>query len=210
MKDSKQQGNSMVAAFDFDGTLTTCDTLLAFIRFTHGRWPLMTGFLRYAPLLLLMKLRLYPNWKAKQKVFAHFYKGTTYRQFSQWGHDFAPVASNWLNNSTVDTLHRHLDEGHTVCVITASIDEWVRPICEQLGVSTLLATRIEVDNNGLITGHFLTPNCYGEQKVARLLKAFPDRKAYTLYAYGDSRGDRELLAFADKGIRINRNNRTTL
>ena len=63
---------AVVAAFDFDGTLTTRDTLLAFIRFTHGRRGLLGGLLRYAPCLLLMRMGLYPNWKAKERFFSHF------------------------------------------------------------------------------------------------------------------------------------------
>ena len=50
-----------VYAFDFDGTLTTCDTLLAFIRYAKGTPAFVRGFLRHAHLLVLMKLRLYPN-----------------------------------------------------------------------------------------------------------------------------------------------------
>ena len=194
-KSARQQ---VVAAFDFDGTLTTADTLLSFIRFTHGRCRFLLGFLRYAPLLLLMKLRLYPNGKAKEKVFSYFYKGTTHEQFAQWGRDFADIAATMLSSEMMKTLRWHQAEGHTVCVVTASIEEWVRPVCERLGVNTVLASRIEVSPDGLLTGRFLTPNCYGAQKVVRLLEVFPDRQTYQLYAYGDSRGDRELLAFADE------------
>ena len=67
------------------------------------------------------------------------------------------------------------------------------------GIESLLATNIEVDSAGLITGKFLSPNCYGREKVIRLLEKEPDRNSYTLFAYGDSRGDRELIEFADKG-----------
>ena len=62
-----------IYAFDFDGTLTIKDSLLAFIRFAKGDLSFVLGFLRYAHLLVLMKLGLYPNYKAKQKVFAHFF-----------------------------------------------------------------------------------------------------------------------------------------
>ena len=194
----------VVAAFDFDGTLTTTDTLIAFIRFTHGRRRLFSGILRYAPWLLMMKLGLYPNGKTKEKVFSHFYKGMTYRQFMQWGRDFANVAEAMLNRQMIKTLRHHQAKGHTVCVVTASIEEWVRPICERLGVNTVLATRIEVSPDGKLTGRFLTPNCYGTQKVERLLDVFPKRQSYTLYAYGDSRGDNEMLAIADKGCHLSR------
>ena len=131
---------AVVAAFDFDGTLTTRDTLLAFIRFTHGRM--------------------------------------------------------------VEMLHRHQAEGHTVCVVTASIDEWVRPVCDRLGIRVLLATHIEVSPDGSLTGRFLSPNCYGSEKVERLLEAFPHRATYKLYAYGNGRGDRELLALADEAFLV--------
>ena len=187
---------NVVAAFDFDGTLTTTNTLIAFVRFTHGRRRLFLGFLRYAPWLLMMKLGLYPNGKAKEKVFSHFYKGTTHRQFVQWGYDFADVAEAMLNRQMIKILRQHQTKGHTVCVVTASIDEWVRPICKRLCVNTVLATQIEVSPDGRLTGRFLTPNCYGTQKVVRLLETFPHRQSYKLYAYGNSRGDNELLAIA--------------
>jgi hypothetical protein len=54
-----------IYAFDFDGTLTTRDTLLEFIRFVFGIRRMLFGFLIYSPLLILMKLRLYSNYKAK-------------------------------------------------------------------------------------------------------------------------------------------------
>lgn len=51
--------------FDFDGTLTTSDTLLEFIKYAKGKGRFLMVFLMYSPLLVLMKLHLYPNWKAK-------------------------------------------------------------------------------------------------------------------------------------------------
>ena len=62
-------------AFDFDGTLTTADTLLVFIRYACGTWRFFWGFLVHSPLLVLMKLKLYPNYRAKQRIFAWFFRG---------------------------------------------------------------------------------------------------------------------------------------
>ena len=59
--------------FDFDGTLTTSDTLLEFIRYAKGTGRFLMVFLMYSPLLVLMKLHLFPNWKAKQLIFAHLF-----------------------------------------------------------------------------------------------------------------------------------------
>lgn len=53
---------------------------------------------------------------------------------------------------------------------------------------------------GKLTGRFSSPNCYGAQKVDRLLEVYPQGNISYLYAYGDSQGDKELLEFADEGF----------
>ena len=65
-----------IAVFDFDGTVTTKDTLLEFIKFVRGPVSFYAGFLRYAPQLLAYKLGLYPNWKVKQQIFSHFFSNS--------------------------------------------------------------------------------------------------------------------------------------
>ena len=182
-----------VYAFDFDGTLTTRDTLLEFIRFACGTTRFLLGFLLYSPLLVLMKLRLYSNGKAKQKVFAHFFKGMTISEFDALCQDFASTHRHLLRPEVVSQLEQALSDGAEVLVVSASIDNWVQPFFPKVKV---LGTQIEVID-GRLTGRFVTPNCYGQEKVRRILALHPDRSAYHLTAYGDSRGDREMLAFAD-------------
>lgn len=190
-----------VAVFDFDGTLTTKDTLLEFIKYTHGKMAFFVGFAIYSPLLILMKLHLYPNWKAKQKVFAHFYKGMEYDKFVALGERFADHVESIRKESTISRLKKLSHEGADIYVISASIDEWVRPFCNRLGVKDVLGTKVEV-KDGILTGRFLTKNCYGQEKVNRLLEVEPNRKEYSLCAFGDSRGDKEMLEFADDGTKV--------
>lgn len=190
----------ILVAFDFDGTLTTKDTFLAFVRFTHGLPRMLLGILRYSPWLLLMKMGRYSNGKLKERIFAYFYSGVSYEQFVQWGKDFSHKAKSMLNTSMLKRLQRHASEGHTLCVVSASMDEWVRPICLKLGVAEVIATRVEVSSEGKLTGRFSSPNCYGVQKVDRLLEVYPQGSISYLYAYGDSQGDKELLEFADDGF----------
>lgn len=180
-------------AFDFDGTLTTRDTLIEFIRYACGTARFLLGFLLYSPLLVMMKLRLYSNGKAKQKVFAHFFKGMTIEAFDTLCQDFASTHRHLLRLEVVSQLELALSEGAEVLIVSASIDNWVQPFFPKVKV---LGTQIEVID-GRLTGRFLTPNCYGQEKVRRILTLHPDRSAYHLTAFGDSRGDREMLAFAD-------------
>lgn len=187
-------------AFDFDGTLTTRDTLLEFIRYTCGTRRFLLGFMLFAPLLVLMRLRLYPNGKAKQRVFAHFFKGMAIKEFDTLCQDFALTHRYLLRPDAVRLLEQALAEGAEILIVSASIDNWVRPFFETEDRSreiTVLGTQIEVVD-GCLTGRFLTPNCYGQEKVRRILALHPDRSSYYLTAYGDTRGDREMLAFADE------------
>ena len=183
-----------VFAFDFDGTLTTRDTLLAFIRYACGTPRFLLGFLLHAPLLVLMKLRLYSNGKAKQRLFTWFFRGMPLETFDALCQSFARTHRHLLRPETVRLLQQALSEGAEVLVVSASIDNWVQPFFPTV---TVLGTQIEVID-GRLTGRFLTPNCYGQEKVRRIVALHPDRSAYRLTAYGDSRGDRELLAFADE------------
>ena len=185
-------------AFDFDGTLTTRDTLIEFIRYACGTVRFLLGFLLYSPLLVLMKLRLYSNGKAKQKVFVHFFKGMSIDAFDTLCQDFASTHRHLLRPEVVSQLEQALSEGAEVLIVSASIDNWVQPFFPKVKV---LGTQIEVID-GRLTGRFLTPNCYGQEKVRRILTLHPDRSAYHLTAYGDSRGDREMLAFADEAHMI--------
>lgn len=187
-------------AFDFDGTLTTRDTLIEFIRYACGTARFLLGFLLYSPLLVMMKLRLYSNGKAKQKVFAHFFKGMTIEAFNTLCQDFASTHRHLLRLEVVSQLEQALSEGAEVLIVSASIDNWVQPFFPKVKV---LGTQIEVID-GRLTGRFLTPNCYGQEKVRRILTLHPDRSAYHLTAYGDSRGDRKMLAFADEAHMIYR------
>lgn len=191
-----------IAVFDFDGTLTKKDTLLEFIKFSCGIRAFLGGLCLYSPILVLMKMRLYPNWKAKQKIFGHFYKGMDYKYFQELGNQFAAIIDTFCRREIIAKVEEHLKNGDTVYVVSASIDEWIRPWCKQLGITEVIGTKIEVAPNGLITGLFLTKNCYGKEKVTRLLQNEPLRKDYYLYVYGDSRGDKEILALADEGIVI--------
>ena len=190
-----------VFAFDFDGTLTTRDTLIAFIHYACGTPRFLLGFLLHAPLLVLMKLRLYSNGKTKQRLFTWFFQGMSIETFDALCQSFALSHRHLLRPDTVRLLQQALSEGAEVLVVSASIDNWVQPFFStfHLPPSTfhVLCTQIEVID-GRLTGGFLTPNCYGQEKVRRILALHPDRSTYHLTAYGDSRGDRELLAFADE------------
>lgn len=188
--------------FDFDGTLTTSDTLLEFIKYAKGRGRFLMVFLMYSPLLVMMKLHLYPNWKAKQQIFAHLFAGMRIEKFDALCRGFAEENQHLLRPKGITLMHEALVAGAQVFIVSASIDNWVRPFFDirNLKGVQVLGTQIEVED-GKLTGRFKSNNCYGKEKVHRIaevLKSF-ERSEYEIEAFGDSRGDKEMLAFADKG-----------
>ena len=191
-----------IYCFDFDGTLTTSDTLLEFIKYAKGRGRFLMVFLMYSPLLVLMKLHLYPNWKAKQQIFAHLFAGMRIEKFDALCRGFAEESQHLLRPKGITLMHEALVAGAQVFIVSASIDNWVRPFFDirNLKGVQVLGTQIEVED-GKLTGRFKSNNCYGKEKVHRIaevLKSF-ERSEYEIEAFGDSRGDKEMLAFADKG-----------
>ena len=187
-----------IYCFDFDGTLTYKDTLIEFIRYSKGTLSLFAGFLFYSPLLILMKLHLYPNWKVKQKIFTLYYKGMRVGYFDQLCHAFANDRSNLLRRQAFLKIAEVLRQGAQVMIVSASPDSWVRPFVGEGPV--VIGTQLEVVD-GRLTGRFKTKNCYGQEKVNRIKEVLKDpREHYEIFAYGDSRGDKEMLDFADKGF----------
>lgn len=186
-----------VHAFDFDGTLTCNDTFLEFIIYDKGMARFLWGFLVNSPWIVLMLLRLYPNWKAKERVFSHFYKGTPLADFDRRCRKFgASKKSRIMRPAGLKCVAQALEAGQRVLVVSASIENWVRAFFTPHPGLTILGTQVEVAG-GRLTGRFLTKNCYGQEKVRRVMQMLPQRDNYILVAYGDSRGDKELLDYAD-------------
>lgn len=187
-----------IHAFDFDGTLTSRDTLIEFIRFAKGDKAFALCMLRFLPMLLAMKAGLYPNWKAKQRVFSYCFGGMTVAAFNALCTRFADERAHLMRPAGLQKIRELLSKGDRVIIISASINNWVEPFFREFGGVYVVGTMVE-EREGVLTGRFVTKNCYGREKVNRLLQLYPERTQYRLTAYGDSRGDMELLDFADEG-----------
>lgn len=186
-----------IHAFDFDGTITTRDSLIAFIRFTAGSSKLYLWIMTHIHLLLLMKAGRYSNETLKERLCTYIFGGMSETELKAKAKDFATKHSDIIRPKAKEAIKAALSDGDTVCVISASPSIWVKPFLKDFENIIFLTTEMET-KNGVITGHFTGYNCYGQEKVNRLIAHFPNRKEYHLTAYGDSRGDRELLAYADE------------
>jgi len=183
--------------FDFDGTITTDDSLIKFIRYAVGDIKAIWGILLLSPMLISYKLKLIPNDQAKQRVIAHFFKGMAEQQFRNIAKEYSLTQINTiLRPKAMAKIAWHKEQGHTIVIVSASIECWLKPWCDKNEVD-LIATKLEI-KEGIVTGRFLTKNCYGFEKARRVKHAYILEHYDLIYAYGDSRGDQELLNLAHK------------
>lgn len=186
-----------IALFDFDGTLTRHDTFITFARHACGRSRFLKAFVRSLPALVRWKLGLGTNSKAKETLFGNLYRGMAADEFERLCATFADVVVHDLNESGMRLLDNHLRAGDEVYIVSASPGAWIRPWSQRLGIKDVIATEIEIDTEGRLTGRFSTPNCHGAEKVRRVAAALGPLSGYESWAYGDSDSDRFILDAAD-------------
>ena len=189
----------IVAAFDFDGTITTRDTLLPFIFFVAGSSNVYKKLFKLSPYFLGFVLKIVSRQKIKEKVLQAFFAGMPSGQLYDLGSAFAASDSlkKMIIPAALKRLEWHKRQKHHCVLVSASIDVYLEPWTQLMGFDSLLCSKIDIDSYGIVTGKLEGNNCWGQEKSEKLEFLFGSKNKYILYAYGDSRGDKELLSLAD-------------
>ncbi|MBE9036161.1 HAD family hydrolase [aff. Roholtiella sp. LEGE 12411] len=150
-----------------------------------------------SPILVAYTLKLIPNWWAKEALLTYFLSGKEETKFYQLAKQFAlEKIPTLLCPEALQRLQWHQAQGHRLILVSASLEAYLLPWAEKMGFEQVAGTQLEVEDNRL-TGRILGKNCYGQEKVERLRTVLGELSQYNIYAYGDSRGDQELLAVSD-------------
>jgi phosphatidylglycerophosphatase C len=181
-----------LALFDFDGTITSKDTLLEFIIYSKGWVKFIFGMIALSPVLVSFLFRFMPNGRAKELLLIHFFKGETLKEFQSTCDLFSvDIIPRMLRPDALKKITEHIQRGDRIVIVSASPENWVGRWAQAHGLEWI-ATRLE-SKDGLLTGRILGKNCHGEEKVARI-KDYLDISEYnSIYTYGDSRGDLPML-----------------
>lgn len=182
--------------FDFDGTLTTKDTMFLFLKFYHrGRF--YVQFLKHLPLFILLKLKLLEAESVKRSLVSGVLKGEKKEVLEKKTQAFfAKYYPAIFRKNALDFI-ANIDADTESYIVTASLDIWVKPFAEQFRMK-LIATEAEF-KNGVFTGNFVTKNCNGIEKVNRIQQEIKGLKYDKIIAFGDTSGDRAMLSFANEG-----------
>jgi len=210
----------VVAAFDFDGTLTRGESVWKFLASAAGATKVAAATALLAPQLASAALlggRAADD--GKEALFVRTLRGLPAEDVARRSAAFG--LDHLRRRGRPDVLARvawHQAQGHRTVIVSASPEYYVAPVGAELGVDGVLATRLEVGPDGKLTGRYDGRNTRGAQKVARLQEwidsssaddgareGAPDGRARPfVWAYGNSSGDRRLLAAADIGVDVGR------
>ena len=189
-----------LALFDFDKTLSDRDTLFDFHSLHFGKSRVCAWALGHGFSLLGCPLGWTDRGELKEHFLSHFWRGVPYEEFARAARKYSlEDMPRVVRPRALKVLEEHLERGDRVLVISASIKEWLEPWCLAQGVDQVLATEMEV-REGVLSGALAIPNCRGPEKIRRLREILNPEEYSPIYAYGDSDGDREMLALADRPV----------
>lgn len=188
-----------IALFDFDGTLTKKDSLLDFLQFTIGFPKLLLGSVCLSPVLLAYFFKRLDNHSAKERIIGYFFSGWNEDRLKAAGDRYAlKRIPQILRLDGKKCLQWHRQQGHRICIVSASPDIWLKAWASEQKIY-LIATRLEMCDRRF-TGKFAGRNCHGVEKIHRIKAQFNLGAYDMIYAYGDSAGDRPMLALADEAF----------
>jgi len=202
---------SEAAFFDLDKTIIAKSSTLAFTR------PMFKAGLLSGSML------------AKAGIAQAYYQafGADHDQLERVKEELAGLVQGWsqeeveaLVRETVDEvvtplvyaealaiIDQHKRDGRKVVVISASPEEIVRPLCRYLGISDVIATKSEVDAEGIYTGkiEFYAFGA-GKADAMRAMAETDDIDLDASYAYSDSVTDLPMLEAVGNPIVVNPDN----
>jgi phosphatidylglycerophosphatase C len=197
-----------VAAFDFDGTLTDGGSVYGFLTAVGGRRAVATATAGLSPRLAHgAVVGGTAADLAKEQLFERVLAGADSARVEEVAARFARHhLGRHLRSDVRARFDWHRHRGDRVVIVSASPDLYVREAGGVLGAHQVIATRLAVDDQGVLTGRYDGANCRGEEKLRRLLQWIDAEGAGAdvLWAYGNSRGDLRMLDAAAVGVNVGR------
>ncbi|MGP5053628.1 HAD-IB family hydrolase [Brachybacterium paraconglomeratum] len=193
-----KQSTDSLAVFDLDGTVLATNIVqqyFAVVRATRPRrtWPAeiggllaaMPGYLRAdqrdrSELIRLVNRR-YKGYRAEE--LRTLMKGEAGRRIR---------AS--IRPEALETIERHRAAGHRTVLVSGALDVLVEPLADLF--DEVVATHMDEDGSGVMTGYLATPPLVDEARANWLRKyaALHGADLSTSYGYGDSHADAAWLA----------------
>ena len=154
-----------ICFFDMDKTLIAGNSGVSFMRYSFRRgkttrWKLIKSLFDYARYRYDL-INMEKAYKASLRPLIGVREEELTQFCAEW---FEAVVKRIIYPEAGVTVEQHRKAGETVAIISNAVNYVVDPLGKYLGVSHVLATRLEV-NEGLFTGNYVEPLCFRKGKV---------------------------------------------
>ncbi|WP_029561385.1 HAD family hydrolase [Xanthomonas oryzae] len=185
-----------LALFDFDHTITTCDTYGRFLRKVATPAQVAAARWQAGPWVLGFRMGVVSAAALRARVTRLVFTGRPLDEMAAHGAEYARTAlPSMLRGEMMQRIDWHQAQGHEVVLVSGSLDLYLQPWCTEHGLS-LICNRLE-HAAGVLTGRYAEGDC-GPHKVARIRSHYDLHRYGCVHAYGDSREDKPMLALAQQ------------
>jgi len=157
----------ILALFDFDGTITTRETMPDFIRYSVSKRRLFFGQLILAPLVLGYKLGFVSGSLVRRVIVRFAYSGMPRENQAVLGKHFAAdYLPKFLREEAMQRIEWHRRKGHKVVVVSGGLYPYLAPWCQEHELE-LICSSLE-HRNGRLTGLYSGEQCVLAEKARRV------------------------------------------
>lgn len=182
-----------IALFDFDGTITLTDSYTPFIFKAIPKDRLKKGKIWLAPYILGYKLKIIRGSVLRSKIFKLGFSDLDASDLKRQGLEYSQNhLPKLIRPEAMQRIQWHLAQGDKIVVVSASMDVYLQPWCKLYGLD-LLCSELE-EKHGKVTGIYKNGDCSREVKKQRILDNYDLDKYASIYVYGDSIEDKEMLS----------------
>lgn len=183
-----------LALFDFDGTITTKDSLNEFLKYiSKNKFEYL--FLKYIRMLhfnLSYRGNLISYEILKKKRIEFFFKHKTFLELKNLGSLFSKqILPGLIKESAIKRIDFHLNNDDDIYIVSASLDIILNDWCERNKIKVI--TNVIDPESNIYKGN----DCNFEEKVRRIKQELNLENYDNVFAYGDSAGDNSMLEIAD-------------
>lgn len=177
--------------YDFDKTVYDGDSSIDFYLFCLKLNPHLILLLPYMCIYFFMyKLKLVEKKIFKEKFFS----------ILKYIRDIDNTIDLFWSKNEFKIKKWFLDDkSENKIIISASPEFLLKPICEKIGVTDLIASVVNKKD-----GKFISENCYGQEKLKRLNQKYNDYIIEKFYS--DSKSDIYLAQKSINSYLVNKNN----
>jgi len=117
-----------LALFDFDGTLTTKDSLEEFVKFAVGKPSYYFKLALFSPIFFLYKIKIMDNSYAKELLFRLYFHKINEDEFKAVAQEYGETKINDIIREDIyEKFLQHIQDGDKVLIVSASICSWLQP-----------------------------------------------------------------------------------